>query len=155
MKEKEEEKMKFLKTALFAFICAIMFAIVQVITNVAPIAILTVLSALICIAALVAWLCSKIFNRFKHSLNIVLIIIFFVLSVVCYLFQPDAVQVESFGDFAGISIISLAWIASTLACSISILTLIGRVILEKKETVQEQAEAAQPAAIDPTQDTES
>lgn len=125
--------MKFLKIALFAFICAIAFIIAQCITGVAPIAILSGISAIVCVASLLTWVCTKIFRRFKHSLNIILVIVFLVLAIICYLFQDGPVNIESFEDFSSVSYISIAWIASTLACCISVLTLIGRLIFEKRD----------------------
>lgn len=122
-----------LKLALFSFICAIVFAIAATITGVFPITILALVSVFICIGALLTWLCAKILKRFKHSLNIVLIIVFFVLAVICYLFQDAPVSVETLADFTSLSYISIAWIAAAFACCSSILVLIGRLIFEKKE----------------------
>ena len=126
--------MKSLKLALFSFICAIVFTIAAAITSVTPIAILALVAALVCIGSLVAWVCAKILKCFKHSLNIVLIIIFFVLALVCRLFQGGPTPVETLADFTTLSYISIAWIASAFACCVSILVLIGRLIFQKKDT---------------------
>ena len=126
--------MSYLKAALFSFICTIIFTITQVITGFLPISILTLVSALACVAFLVVWVSSLIFKRFRHSLNIVLIVIFFVLAVITYLFQGETVEIGSFAELSNVGMMSIAWIASALACCISILVLIGRLIFEKKDT---------------------
>lgn len=62
-----------------------------------------------------------------------MIVIFFVLAVVCYLFQDGPAYIETMADFASLSYITIAWIASAFACCVSVLVLIGRLIFEKKE----------------------
>lgn len=134
--------MRYLKFALFSFICSIVFALAAEILNVAPIFILTVLCILACVGSLLIWLCTTIFHRFKYSLNVILIIIFLTLAVVAYFFQPESIHVENLGDFANLNYIALIGIASALACCISILTLIGQLIFGRrsKELLYDESE---------------
>ena len=141
--------MIYLKAALFTFICAIVFAITQVITGFMPISILAIISALTCVFCLLIWVSSLIFKRFQHSLNIVLIVVFFVLAVVSYIFQGEPIEILSFAELSNVSILSITWISSALACCISVLVLIGRLIFEKKE----QTENPEVNIIDDSEDS--
>ena len=126
--------MKYLKLALFSFICAIIFVLTAEILHVSPIYYLVLLSILSCITFLLIWLCTVLFHRFKHSLNVILIIIFLVISCVAFLFQPEVVHIETIADLTHINYISLIGIISALACCLSVLVLIAQLIFGRKST---------------------
>lgn len=127
--------MKNIKIALFAFICSIGFSVAQSITGVQPIAFLTGASSLVCIMSLVAWLCRRVLDKFKHSFNIIAIIIFAVLAVFCSVFSEEKIYIQSLHDFANMNYMTIAWIISVMGCCVSVLILIGQLIFGKKEDV--------------------
>ena len=73
------------------------------------------------------------FHKFRYSLNVILIFIFFVLTVVTAIFGGATSQLDTYEDIANLGFLSLAWVLSVFALVISILVLIGRVIFGSKE----------------------
>lgn len=144
--------MKYLKLALFSFICAIVFVLAAEILHVEPLYFLVVLAILACVAFLVVWLCTVIFHRFQHSLNVILIIIFLAISVVAFIFQPEAVHIATIADIARINYLSLIGIISALACCVSILALIARLIFSRKPVEMPVVEDVISSEYIPTDD---
>lgn len=125
--------MKLLKLTLFTFICSIVLFIAVYFTDLMVFGILALFAGLISFAALVAWICTKMFHKFRYSLNVILIFIFFVLTVVTAIFGGATSQLDTYEDIANLGFLSLAWVLSVFALVISILVLIGRVIFGSKE----------------------
>lgn len=126
--------MKYLKVALFSFICAIVLALTSEIIHVEPLMIPAVLSILVCVGCLLMFFCTKIFHRFRHSLTVILIVVFLVLAVVAYILAPDAsIYVREIPDLASLSYLALIAVASALACCVSVLVLIGQLIFGRRE----------------------
>lgn len=134
--------MKLLKTALFTFICSIVILVTIGITNLGILYIPFALSLLICFGALVAWICTKIFNKFKHSLNVIMIFIFLILSIVSSFLKDEFVVLDTWNDILNISVGSAVWILSVLSCVVSILILIARIIFtsDKNADVKHEME---------------
>lgn len=141
--------MKYLKVSLFAFICAIVFALTAGILNVLPVFWLSILSALVCLVFFIAWVCASIFHRFKHSLNVIMIIIFGTLATVAYVFQPQAIQIEYLSDFANVHYISIIFVVSALACCVSILVLIAQLIFARRDALPSESEILNSPTVDP------
>ena len=120
-----------LKLSLFSFICSIIFTLFAELSGIVPLVILSFLSGYVCAASLIAWVCLKIFHKFKYSVNIILIIIFSAISMATYLLTPDTIIIENLNDIFNSNYITRAWIASVIACCISILVLIARIIFSR------------------------
>ena len=126
--------MKYLKVALFSFICSIVLALTAEIIHVEPLLIPAVLCILTCVGCLLAYFCTRIFHRFRHSLTVILIIIFLVLSVTAFILAPDtSVRVETVSELSNLSYLALIGVASALACCISFLVLVGQLIFGRRE----------------------
>ena len=123
----------FLKLALFSFISTIVFVFFSELTDIQPLYIGALISITICVIALTLWICIKIFHRFKHSINVILIIIFTTTSISTYFLIPKPLSIQNIEDIINANYISQAWIASVCACCISILTLIAQIIFAKSE----------------------
>ena len=126
--------MKYFKVSLFAFICAIIFALTAYALNVMPIFMLSILALMVCIVTLLIWLCISNFHRFRYSLTIISIIIFFTVAVISYILCPQTPYVEALTDILNLPYISLVFIVTSLACCISILTLIAQLIFGRNGT---------------------
>ena len=133
-----------LKVTLFSFICAITFVIFAYISGIEPLLWLAAISIAVSIISFTAWMCAKIFHRFRYSVNVILIIVFSVAALVSYILMPETIYIQTLEDIWGISYIGLAWLASICGCCVSILALIARVIFSKtpkqnSNTVLEEA----------------
>lgn len=136
--------MKLLKIALFSFICTIVIIFTSLISDVLVLSILGVVSALVCSCSLIAWICTKIYAKFKYSLNIIVIFIFFLLVCATSVLRNPSLSIESYADMAALDVGTAIWLVSLIACVTSILVLIGRVIFtsdrKKSDTVLEKEE---------------
>lgn len=120
--------MGFLKVSLFSFICAILFCIMENITQVEPVLVLAVLSGCISAGSLVLWVCRLMLNSFKYSINIVFIVVFATLSIFCSILNPEEFYIKNLGEIENLGYMSIAFIASVTATFLSIIILVGRII---------------------------
>lgn len=125
--------MKLLKLTLFTFICSVILMIAFAMTNLALFCAFSLLSGTVSFAALVAWICTKMFKKFRYSLNVILIFIFSILTAITSVCGGATSQLETYEDFINISPMSIAWLISVFSLVISILVLVGRAIFSSKK----------------------
>lgn len=122
------KSMTYFKTAMFSFVCAIIFALLANIIHVKPILILSSLSIVVSFMSVVFWICSLMLDKFKYSKNVIVTLIFGFFAFSLYAVNPQLLSVQTFSGFGQLDIISLLFVICSLISCISLIVLIGRII---------------------------
>lgn len=128
-----------LKLALFSFLCSIICTVGLVITNISFIALAILFFVVLSVGALVAWVCTLIFHKFRYSLNVIVIIVTFVSSVILGLITTQTTPLSAINDYENMSLFSIMFVISSLGCLISIIVLLGRYIFSKDKSSKSTA----------------
>ncbi len=128
-----KSSMDYFKTAVFCFICAIIFALLANIIKVKPILILSSIAIVAAIMSTIAWICSLMYNKFKYSKNVIVIIMFGCLAFSVYLVNPQSFIVTNFSGFYELGVISTIFIISSLISCGALIVLIARMMFNKKK----------------------
>ena len=115
-----------LKIALFSFICAIVFVVGWELTSIEILGIPVILSAAVCIISLIVWVCMKIFHHLRYSLNVIVIFVFLCAAVILGIITERTIGLANINNYKDMTITTIAFMAATFGCLVSILVLIGR-----------------------------
>lgn len=135
------KKTTLLKIALFSFICGLLSALAAYITQIELVFVFPLIAAVVCIVSLLAYVCSLIFGKFNHSVNVIVIIIFSSVALIGAYIDPVVISADVFRDFSNMSYITLIWTCSTLAAFVSLMVLIGKLIFKKEVHTSDEQEA--------------
>ena len=87
--------------------------------------------AVICFFSIVLWICTLILGRIRHGLNVVCIFIFLCTSVVLGAITNETIGLYNINNYADLNVPAIAFIASAVACLISVVILVARLVFGK------------------------
>ena len=125
--------MDYFKLAIFSMLCAAIFALLANIIRVKPVLILSSISVLVALMATVGWVCSLMFNKFKYSKNVIVILMFGFLAFGIYLINPQTFMISTFSGFRNLEFASMCFVISSLISCIALIVLIARMMFPKKQ----------------------
>lgn len=138
----------FFKVTLFSALCAIVCTIGFAVTNISVVAVVTSWLWLITYAAFVAWICSKIYKRVRHSVTLIFVIASFAAALYFgarYSFSYDMADIN---ELFAVSMDATLFVVFALLCLASIIIFIAQLVFGAPKKNQECAEMGAPAGVE-------
>lgn len=128
-----KKSMDYFKFAVFCLLCASIFALLANMIKVKPILILSSISIVLAVMATIGWVCSLMYNKFKYSKNVIVILMFGCLAFAIYLVNPQSFMITTFSGFRQLDFTSTLFIVSSFISCSALIVLIARMMFPKKQ----------------------